>query len=157
LWHPPAGSDLSQGKSSTSFEFGAQPTSLATADETASITKALPSSLTIHIDQRKVRYLLGDAAMFMYKPLMQDSSHIRDYDAIFHAARCNMQAFGKESTLETAEDFTDAAVPNCGIILIGEGDIDGSKPSGRMHLPGGRQIRVPVVSIADGNVLCCTG
>jgi hypothetical protein len=68
-----------------------------------------------------------------------------------------MQAFGKESTLETAEDFTDSAAPNCGIILIGEGGRDSSKPSGRMHLPGGRQIRVPVVSIADGNVLCCTG
>ena len=58
-WHSVAGDDsvtaLWQGKSSKSFEFGASPTSLATADETASITKALPSALTIHIDHGKVR------------------------------------------------------------------------------------------------------
>ena len=60
---------MSQGKGSKSFEFGATPTSFANADETASITKGLPSAVTIHIDHGKVAYLLGDiASVYAYAP-----------------------------------------------------------------------------------------
>lgn len=68
----------------------------------------------------------------------------------------NTQAFGQESSLEAAADFTNSAAPKRGIILTGFGDGNSLQPSGRMHLAGSREIRVPIVALADGIVLCCT-
>lgn len=66
------------------------------------------------------------------------------------------QAIG--DTPVDAEESSDVRdIPNRGVILIGENGPNANRRATQLQLPFGRKLKVPTVSVADGNVLCWAG
>jgi hypothetical protein len=68
---------------------------------------------------------------------------------------CAIQALGKKQPMEADEDDVVEHSPNRGILLIGDERPESSGPE--LQLPVGRKLKVPTISVADGNVLCWAG
>lgn len=71
------------------------------------------------------------------------------------AVCCATQALGTKQPMELDEDDMVERSPNRGILLIGDERPESSGPE--LRLPFGRKLKVPTISVADGNVLCWAG